>query len=123
MTGGDDGAATGGATIEAGLAYPVPPREGRILVEVLNGTDRVGLARIATRALRREGVDVITSGNASRPAERTRIVVRRGDVARGRIVARALGTGEVEQEPDTLRRVDVSVYLGTDYRPVEPLHP
>ena len=111
------------AGVEAGLAYPVPPRDGRILVEVLNASGRTGLARVAARVLRQEGIDVISTGNAATAATATRIVVRRGDLSRGRIVARALGAGEVVQEPDTLRRVDVSVFLGGDYRPVLPLHP
>ena len=108
---------------EAGLAYPIPPRDGRILVEVLNTTDRVGLARTATRLLRQEGIDVLSSGNDGPALTQTRVVVRRGDVANGRIVARALGIGEVVQDTDTLRRVDVSVFLGTDYAPKSPLHP
>ena len=111
------------ARVEAGLAYPVPPREGRILVEVLNASGRNGLARAATRVLRQEGIDVISTGNADVSTAPTRIVVRRGDASRGRIVARALGAGAVTQSPDTLRRVDVSVYLGPDYHPVLPLHP
>ena len=114
---------TPGGRVEAGLAYPVPPREGRILVEVLNTTDRTGLARVAARVLRQEGIDVIFTGNDARAPGGTRIVVRRGDASRGRIVARALGIGDVTQDPDTLRRVDISVYLSDDYRPVLPLHP
>ena len=112
-----------GARVEAGLAYPVPPREGRILVEVLNTTGRAGLARVAARVLRQEGIDVISTGNAERAPGGTRIVVRRGDASRGRIVARALGIGDVTQDPDTLRRVDISIFLSDDYRPVLPLHP
>jgi hypothetical protein len=44
-------------------------------------------------------------------------------VAQGRDVAEALGVGRVLVEPDTLRRVDVTVLLGTDWRPRLPLHP
>ena len=56
-------------------------------------------------------------------ADSTRISVRRGDPGQGKTVAEALGVGRVMIEPDTLRRVDVSVLLGNDWRPRLPLHP
>lgn len=93
------------------------------MVEVLNGTRRQGLARVATRILRRQGIDVVFFGNADSVAASTRVVVRRGEPDRGRTVAVALGIGTVVETPDTLRRVDVSVILGDDFRPKEELHP
>jgi hypothetical protein len=86
-------------------------------VEVLNGSRRAGAARAATRMLRRQGLDVVFYGNAGEAAESTRVIVRRGDPARAREVRHALGAGQVVVEPDTLRRVDVSVILGPDFRP------
>ena len=91
-------------------------------MEVLNGSRRAGVARAATRQLRRHGLDVVTFGNADAPSDSTRVIVRRGDPARGRDVRRALGAGSIAVEPDSLRRVDVSVILGVDFqvRPLEP---
>jgi hypothetical protein len=86
-------------------------------VEVLNGTRRAGAARAATRMLRRQGLDVVFYGNADAAVESTRVIVRRGDPGRGRDVRQAIGAGRVVTEPDTLRRVDVSVILGPDFRP------
>jgi hypothetical protein len=86
-------------------------------VEILNGTKRAGVARAATRMLRRKGLDVVFYGNADTAAESTRVIVRRGDPGVGREVRQAVGTGTVVAEPDTLRRVDVSVILGPDFRP------
>ena len=97
-------------------AYPIPSPERRITVEVLNGTRRAGAARAASRMLRRRGLDVVFYGNAEAAVESTRVIVRRGDPARGRDVRQALGVGRVVVEPDTLRRVDVSVVLGLDFR-------
>jgi hypothetical protein len=97
-------------------AYPIPSPEQRITVEVLNGTRRGGVARAATRMLRRRGLDVVFFGNADRPEDSTRVIVRRGDPGRGRDVRLALGAGRIVVEPDTLRRVDVSVILGGDFR-------
>jgi hypothetical protein len=106
----------------AGHAYPVPLPGQRIQVEVLNGTRRAGLARTATRVLREQGVDVVFYGGGP-AAESTRIYVRRGDPRQGRDVAEALGAGRVSVAPDTLRRVDVTVLLGQDWRPHLPLRP
>jgi hypothetical protein len=86
---------------------------------VLNGSRRSGAARAATRRLRREGLDVVFFGNAEHPADSTSVVVRRGDPAAGREVRLALGVGRIVVEPDTFRRVDVSVILGPDFAPGE----
>jgi hypothetical protein len=96
-------------------AYPIPSPERRVTVEVLNGTRRAGVARAATRMLRRRGLDVVYFGNADEAVDSTRVIVRRGDPGRGRDVRVALGTGRIVVEPDTLRRVDVSVILGADF--------
>ncbi|HEX2220543.1 MAG TPA: LytR C-terminal domain-containing protein [Gemmatimonadales bacterium] len=101
-------------------AYPIPSPERRVTVEVLNGSRRAGAARAATRMLRRRGLDVVFYGNAESPVESTRVIVRRGDPGRARDVRQALGAGQVVLEPDTLRRVDVSVILGPDFRPRVP---
>jgi len=106
----------------AGHAYPIPSPGRRIRVEVLNGTTRPGLARTATRGLRQHGLDVVFFGTGP-AAESTRIFVRRGDPGQGRDVAEALGVGRVLIQPDTLRRVDVSVLLGSDWRPRLGVHP
>jgi hypothetical protein len=100
----------------AGHAYAIPAPGKRIRVEVLNGTRRPGFARTATRQLREQGLDVVFFGTGP-ASDSTRIFVRRGDPGQGRDVAEALGAGRVVVEPDTLRRVDVSVLLGSDYRP------
>jgi hypothetical protein len=106
-----------------GHAYAIPSAKNRVVVEVLNGTRRPGFARVATRDLREQGLDVVFFGNAEGLVESTRVVVRRGDPGRGKDVADALGAGRVVVQRDTLRRVDVSVLLGDDYRPRLPLHP
>jgi hypothetical protein len=104
-------------------APPIASPQGRVVVEVLNGTRRQGAARTATRLLRRQGLDVVFLGNADSLAESTRVVARRGDSTRARYVAAALGAGLVTVETDTFRRVDVSVILGEDFRPKSDIHP
>ena len=105
-----------------GHAYPVPSADARITVEVLNGSGRPGLARVATRVLRQHGLDVVYLGNG--PAvDSTTVVVRRGNEQAGKTVRRALDQGRLRSVRDTTRHVDVSVLLGPDYRVPEGVHP
>jgi hypothetical protein len=104
-------------------AIAAPTVQGRVMVEVLNGTRRQGVARTATRMLRNRGIDVVFLGNADSVEGTTRVIARRGDGERARYVASVLGTGKVVVETDTFRRVDVSVILGDDFRPRLRLHP
>jgi len=101
----------------------VPSPQGRVTVEVLNGTRRQGAARTATRMLRQRGLDVVFLGNADSLSSDTQVLARRGDSLQARYVAAALGAGAVRVEIDTFRRVDVSVILGEDFRPKLELHP
>lgn len=93
------------------------PAGPRVLVEVLNASGVPGLAREGTRQLRQKGLDVVFYGNADQTLDSTEVLVRRGDGPAGARVARALGLGTVRRVEDTLRRVDVTVLLGRDYRP------
>ena len=104
-------------------AFAIPPVLGRVTIEVLNGTRRQGVARIATRMLRGRGLDVVFLGNADSAETLTRVVVRRGNPDRAQYVIDVLGAGKVVVEPDTFRRVDVSVILGDDFRPKLGVHP
>lgn len=108
-------------------ALPLPGEHGpRITVEVLNASGRPGLARVGTRLLRREGIDVVGVGNApdtERPLDTTRIIVRRGSVATGTAIREALGVGRVLLQRDSTRLLDASVFLGGDFAPRLEFHP
>lgn len=106
-----------------GLAWPIPPQEPRIVVEVLNATKRTGLARLAARTLRANGLDVVSIGDADSGRALTQIIVRRGSGEGARQVLRALNAGRISTDIDTLLRVDITVLIGEDFRPVGPLHP
>ncbi len=105
-----------------GHAFDIPSADGRIVVEVLNGSGKTGLGRLGTRRLRRMGLDVVYFGNAG-ATDTTQVIARRGDQGRAEKVRDALGVGKVLVQPDTLRRVDVSVVLGADYQPDEDGRP
>jgi len=114
--------ASSGSAAVTDLAWPVPNGSTSAVVEVLNGTGRAGLARTATRLLRSHGIDVVGYGNGDSSGT-TRVLLRRGDERRARLVVRALGTGSIVSQPDSTRRVDVTVILGDDFHPEMPLHP
>jgi hypothetical protein len=108
-------------------ALPLPGEHGpRITVEVLNASGRPGLARVGTRMLRRQGIDVVGVGNApdtERPLDTTRIIVRRGSAAAGTAIREALGVGRVLLQRDSTRLLDASVFLGGDFSPRLEFHP
>ncbi len=97
-------------------ARAVPGEEdGRVVVEVLNATAVTGLARGVTRRLRDAGLDVVYFGqDAAGGLDSTEVLVRRGDLAAGERVRRALGGGSVRAAPAADRLVDVTVRLGRD---------
>jgi hypothetical protein len=107
-----------------GHAFDIPSGRNRIQVEVLNGSGKAGLARLGARRLRRQGIDVVFFGNAGPPGvDTTRVVLRRGTENRAERVRAALGAGVIVTEPDTLRRVDVTVILGPDFEPEQDERP
>ena len=93
------------------------PGEGtRVVVEVLNTTQSLGLARAATRRLRDAGLDVVAFGSDSGVAlDSTQVLVRRGAPESGERVAEALGAGRSLAMPDPRPLVDVTVRLGRDF--------
>ncbi len=95
------------------------PATGRPTVEVMNGTDRNGLALEATRWLRRIGFDVVDYGNAGRIYERTVLIDRAG---RGNAPERLLthfqetyGVGLIERDVLEVPGADVRIILGQDF--------
>lgn len=101
----------------------VVPEGMLIEVEVLNGTARSGLARLGTRVLRRAGFDVVLYETAPEPVDTTLVIIRRGGDRPARLLVEVLGTGRIEERPDTLRLVDLTVVLGPDWRPPPGLMP
>ena len=109
---------------EGPRGHPIPGDRGpTITVEVLNANGRAGDARVGTRLLRREGIDVVYFGNAGDAAlDSTRIIVRRGSAEVGEKVRKALGRGRVEVQLDSAKLLDVTVLLGADFTSLD-FHP
>jgi hypothetical protein len=109
---------------ERAVATVRAPQGVRVRVQVMNATSTRGLARRATMYLRDRGFDVVETGT-SRPSRATTLVLdRSGHPEWARLVAAALGGAEVESRPDTSRYLDVTVLLGSGWRPPpEPFYP
>jgi hypothetical protein len=96
----------------------------RVTVEVFNTTLRHGLGRRATLYLRDHGFDVVTLATASPPRDTTVVIARTRHPDWALLVSRALGDARMEMRPDSSRDVDVSVYIGTSWRPpAQPFYP
>lgn len=111
------GEADAPAFLDRALGGSEPEPDSRaVTVEVLNGTSAAGLATRASKMMRLHGVDVVTSGAASRGRERTVVYDRVGDFARAARVREILGcpSAVAATRLDATRAVDVSVELGRD---------
>jgi hypothetical protein len=102
----------------------IVPEDVRIRVEVLNATTTRGLARRATFHLRDLGFDVVGSGNSAERHDSSVVIVRTGNTAWAELAAKALGGARIESRPDTSRYLDLTILLGTAWRPPpESFHP
>ena len=102
----------------------IVPDTLRIKVEVLNATAIRGLARRATFHLRDLGFDVVGSGNSGERLDSSVVLVRSGRMDWGELAAAGLGRARVEARPDTSRYLDLTILLGTTWRPPpETFHP
>ncbi len=92
------------------------PSGVRIKVEVLNATRERGLARRATMYLRDRGFDVVAIGTASEQRSTTLVLNRSNHREWAALAARAFNAS-VEDRPDSSRYLDVTVLVGSDWRP------
>ncbi len=106
---------------EPGAATPqsVVVRDARARVEVLNGSGKSGLAKLATGQLRDAGFDVVQFGNAQ-TTDTSYVIDRIGKADVAAAVGRQLSILTVKTQIDTTRFVDVSVVLGKDWPPQKP---
>src|SRR5262245_16163045 len=100
------------------------PDSVRIRVQVLNGTKTRGLARRATMVLRDRGFDVVEVGTVTSTRDTTLVLDLSGHPDWAKRAARSLAPARIETRRDSSRYLDISVVLGTTWRPpAEPLHP
>ncbi len=101
------------------------PSDRRVRVRVLNASGTRGYARRATLELRDHGFDVVEYDTEQGKARSgTVIVSHTGHRDWAERLQRAFGTGVIEARPDSLRYVDLTVFVGRDWKPApETLRP
>lgn len=118
------GTARSEAAERAQLVTRVVPAGVRIRVEVLNATGQRGLARRGTTAMRDAGFDVVSTGNWDARLDSSLVIVRTGNAEWGRLAVKTLGEARVLTRADSSRYVDLTIVLGTRWRPPAlPLDP
>ncbi|MFL5615730.1 MAG: LytR C-terminal domain-containing protein [Gemmatimonadaceae bacterium] len=104
----------GSVRAEARSAGPSTPR---VRVQVLNATRTRGLARRAMLYLRDQGFDVVEIGTTSATRDTTLVLDRSRHPEYAQNVATSLGMARVETRPDSSRYLDVTVLIGSTWRP------
>ena len=101
------------------------PIDSRVRVRVLNASGTRGYARRATLELRDRGFDVVEyDTERGEPRRGTLIVSHTGHRDWAERLQRAVGTGTIEARPDSLRYVDLTIFVGRDWKPsTETLRP
>jgi hypothetical protein len=111
----------GAATVPPELRAP---DSVRIRVQVLNSTKTRGLARRATMLLRDHGFDVVETGTVGDTRDSSVVLDLSGHPAWAKRVAQVIGSARVESRPDSSRYLDISVVLGSSWRPpAVPFYP
>ncbi|QJR34992.1 LytR C-terminal domain-containing protein [Gemmatimonas groenlandica] len=94
------------------------PNDSRVRVRVLNSSGTRGYARRATLELRDRGFDVVEyETERGKPRNGTLIVSHTGHGDWADRLRRAVGTGSIEARPDSLRYVDLTIFVGRDWKP------
>lgn len=89
---------------------------GHIVVEILNGTDIVGLAARASNYLSGFGFDVLNIGNADREDYENTIVIIRGSEQKARKLGELIRCDRVVAgEESESQNIDVTLILGKDF--------
>jgi hypothetical protein len=130
------GLAVVGALLAAATATALPARRGlghtasrpssttRVRVQVLNATRVRGLGRRAMLYLRDQGFDVVEVGTTSALHDTTLVLDRSRHPEWARNVATSLGMTRIEARPDSSRYLDVTVLVGSSWRPpAQPFYP
>ena len=117
---------TAGAPVVVRRDTTSAPQGQRVLVEVLNSSGIIGLAKRATFLLRDRGFDVVGFGNDPKGRRSQTVIVdyTNKPEAADRL-ARVLGGAKIERGKDSLDRgLDLTVKLGSGYKPpIEAFHP
>lgn len=114
-----------GVTVRAPDKSAMAPPGVRVRIQVINTTRTRGLATRATRLLRDHGFDVVEVATGGPLRDTSLVLDRSGNPAWAATVARILGpAARSESRPDSSHYLDVTVLLGSAWRPpAQPFHP
>lgn len=94
---------------------PVAVPDSRVRIQVLNGSRKTGLARLATERLRAAGYDVVNIGNAPSAAAQSVVLDRVGKRDIADRIANVLAITRIETRVDTTLYLEATVILGSDW--------
>jgi alkyl hydroperoxide reductase subunit AhpF len=89
--------------------------DSRVRIQVLNGSRKTGLARLATERLRKAGYDVVSIGNAPAAAAQSIVLDRVGKRDIAERIAKVLTISRIETRVDTTLYLEATVILGSDW--------
>jgi hypothetical protein len=117
--------AAAGTTAAGDDSLARAPINARVRVRVLNASGTRGYARRATLEFRDRGFDVVDyDTERGEPRRSTLIVSHTGHRDWAERLQRAAATGTIEERPDSLRYVDLTIFVGRDWKPsTEALRP
>ena len=98
------------------------PQFSYVAVEVLNGCGVSGLAQRFTNYLRREGIDVIYTGNADRMDYAITHVIQRVDdpaKIKDALEVMKLDASRIVRQENASQHVDLTIIVGRDYEELE----
>jgi hypothetical protein len=114
-----------GTTAARDNALARAPIDERVRVRVLNASGTRGYARRATLEFRDRGFDVVEyDTERGEPRRSTLVVSHTGHRDWAERLQRVAATGTIEERPDSLRYVDLTIFVGRDWKPsTETLRP
>jgi LCP family protein required for cell wall assembly len=99
-----------------------PPTPGLPTIEVLNGSGIDGAAQQVAAALRQQGYDVVSVGNAGSYDHTSTDVVSHNETQGADQVAAILGSSIVEYKKDPSAKADITVIVGKNCALISPIN-
>lgn len=88
---------------------------GKIRVEILNASNKMGLAKLLRNKLVYYNIDVINFGNYGKNLKETIIIDRVGNLFYAKSIQTILRTGSINTSKDLDLGIDVTIILGEDF--------
>ncbi|MBN2544671.1 MAG: LCP family protein [Spirochaetes bacterium] len=87
----------------------------KIVIEILNGTDIVGLASRSKNYLLSFGVEVLNVGNANTDDYENTVVIIHGSESKGKKIAELIKCERIVIDEETDNKIDATIILGRDF--------